>query len=111
MKRFREYFDKPFNVINANNASQLRAFGITCRSLSDPLEDFDEVEFITDFDNQELLISIVVQSGEIKRIQFTLLDPENPEAVKGLTELQLSDFLMLRGDKLVGFFDYITQYK
>jgi len=108
MRRFRKYFDKTFNAVNAKNAAQLCAFGITCKSLSDPLEDFDEVEFIIDFANQDVLISIVVQLDKIKRIQFTLLDPENPDAVKGLTELQLRDFLTLRGDKLVGFFDYIT---
>jgi len=109
MRRFRKYFDKTFNVINAKNLDQLSAFGVTCKSLSEPLEDFEEVEFTTNFNNQDVLISVVVQSGKINRIQFTLLDPENPDAVKGLTESQLKDLLMQKGDQLVEFFDYITQ--
>ena len=109
MRRFRKYFDKTFNAVNAKNAAQLCAFGITCKFLSDPLEDFDEVEFITDFANQDVLISIVVQSDKIKRIQFTLLDTENPDAVKGLSESQIKDLLVQKGDQLDGFFNYITQ--
>jgi hypothetical protein len=109
MKRFRKYFEETLNVVNAKNADQLRAFGVSCKSISEPLEDFDEVEFITDFAGQEVLISIVVQSGKIKRIQFTLVDTENPDAVKGLTESQIEDLLTHKGDQLVAFFDYITQ--
>jgi nitrogen regulatory protein PII-like uncharacterized protein len=109
MRRFRKYFDETLNVVNAKNANQLSAFRVSCKSISEPLEDFDEVEFITDFSDQDVLISIVVQSGKIKRIQFTLLDTENPDAVKGLTEAQLKDLLIQKGDQLVGFFDYITQ--
>lgn len=110
MVRFRKYFDKTLNVENAKNSDQLCSFGVTCKSLSEPLEDFDEVEFITDFANQNVLISVVVQSGKItRRIQFTLLDPENPDVVKALTESQLKDLLVQKGDQLVKFFDYITQ--
>jgi hypothetical protein len=109
MKRFRKYFDETLNTLNAKNIDRLRAFEVSCKSISEPLEDFDEVEFITDFADQDVLISVVVQSGKINRIQFTLLDPENPDAVKGLTESQLKDLLMQKGDQLVEFFDYITQ--
>jgi len=109
MRRFRKYFDKTLNVENAKNSDQLYAFGVTCKSLSEPLEDFDEVEFTTDFSNQNVLINVVVQSGKIKRIQLTLLDPENPDGIKGLTESQLKDLLTQKGDQLVEFFDYITQ--
>jgi hypothetical protein len=109
MKRFRKYFDKVLNVENVKNSNQLSAFGVTCRSLSEPLEDFDEVEFVTDFDKQDVLISMVVQSGEIRRIQFTLLDPENTNIVRGFTESQLEDFLVQKGEQLVKFFEYATQ--
>ncbi|MEW6163169.1 MAG: hypothetical protein AB1606_07650, partial [Nitrospirota bacterium] len=84
-------------------------FGGTSKSLPEPLDDFDEVEFITDFGDQNVLISIVVVLNEIKRIQFTLLDPENPDIVRGLTESQLKDFLMQKGNQLVQFFEYIAQ--
>ncbi|MEW6214788.1 MAG: hypothetical protein AB1478_06220 [Nitrospirota bacterium] len=109
MKRFRKYFDKTLNIKNVKNSNQLGAFGVTCKSLSEPLEDFDEVEFITDFGNHDILMSIGVVLNEIKRIQFTLLDPENPDIVKGLTESQLKDFLVQKGNQLVQFFEYITQ--
>lgn len=109
MKRFRKYFDETLNAVNAKNADQLCVFGVSCKSISDPLEDFDEVEFITGFADQEVLISIVIQLGKIKRIQFTLVDTENPDAVKGLSDSQIKDLLVQKGDKLIGFFDYITQ--
>ena len=109
MRRFRKYFDKTFNVKNAKNSDKLRAFVVSCRSLSEPLEDFDEIEFTTDFGGQDVLISVVVQSNKIKRIQFTLIDPENPDAIKGLTESQIKDLLTHKGNQLVEFFDYITQ--
>lgn len=109
MKRFRKYFDETLNVVNAKNADQLHALGVYCRSISEPLENFDEVEFITDFTYQKVLISIVVQLGKIKRIQFTLFDPENPDTLKGFTESQLNKFLAQRGEQLVKFFEYITQ--
>jgi hypothetical protein len=109
VERFRKYFNKILNVENVKNSNQLSVFGITCRSLSEPLEDFDEVEFITDFDNQEVLISTVVQSEEITRIQFTLLDPENPDMVRGFTRSQLNEFLAKKGEQLIKFFEYVTK--
>jgi hypothetical protein len=109
MRRFRKYFDKTLNVKNAKNKGQLSVFEVSCKSISEPLEDFDEVEFTTNFADQNVLISIVVQLGMIKRIQFTLLNPEHPDAVKGFTESQLNDFLAQKGDQLVKFFEYITQ--
>lgn len=109
MERFRRYFERTLNVENVKNSDRLCVFGITCRYLPEPMEDFDELEFTTEFGSHAVLISIVVQSGKIKRIQFTLLDPENPDVVKGLTESQLKDLLTQKGDQLVDFFDYITQ--
>ncbi|MEW6163342.1 MAG: hypothetical protein AB1606_08555, partial [Nitrospirota bacterium] len=67
MKRFRKYFDKTLNIKNIKNSNQLSAFGGTSKSLPEPLDDFDEVEFITDFGDQNVLISIVVVLNEIKR--------------------------------------------
>jgi hypothetical protein len=109
MRRFRKYFDETLNLESVKNSDRLRVFGVTCRYLPEPVEDFDELEFTTEFGDHDVLISIVVQSGKIKRIQFTLLDPENPDAVKGLKESQLKDLLTQKGDHLVEFFDYITQ--
>jgi len=109
MKRFRKYFDETLNVENVKNSDRLRFFGVTCRYLPEPVEDFDELEFTTEFGSHDVLISIVVQLGKIKRIQFTLLDPENPDAIKGLKESQLKDLLTQKGDHLVEFFEYITQ--
>lgn len=109
MERFRKYFDKVVNIKNVKDSNQLRVFGVFCKTFSEPLEDFDEIEFTTEFNNQNVLISIVVVLNEIKRIQFTLLDPENPDIVRGLTESQLKDFLAQKGDQIVKFFEYITQ--
>lgn len=110
MQRFRRYIDKNLNTENVKNSSQLDAFGITCRYLPDPLENFDELEFTTDLGGQEnVLIGVAVQSGKIKRIMFSPMDPKDPDIVRGLTEFQIKDFLGQKGDQLVSFFEYTTQ--
>jgi len=93
MERFRRYFDKTLNIENVKNSNQLETFGIICRYLPDPPEDFDELEFTTDFNGKNVLIGVAVELGKIKRIMLSLIDPENPDIVRGLTESQVKDLL------------------
>ncbi len=110
MKRFRKFIDKSLNVGNVKNSDQLAAFGITCRFLPDPPEEFDEFEFITDFSEQmDVLIGVAIELGEIKRVLFGLTDKKDPDSFVALSDSQREELLAQRGDQLVGFFEYITQ--
>ena len=110
MKRFRKYIDKSLNMDNVKNADRLSVFGITCASLPDPPEEFDEFEFNTDFSEEmNVVIGVAVEMGNIKRVLFGLSDKKDPDSFAGLSESQLEEFLARKGDHLVEFLEYITQ--
>lgn len=110
MVRFRKYMDRDLNPKNAEDAKQLEKYGVTCTYLPDPIEDFDELEFRTDFNGQnDLVITATLELGKIKRIMFSVADAENPDIVRALTGSQLEKFLSNKGENLVGFFEYITR--
>lgn len=109
MKRFRKYLDTTLNVEHVKKDERLAAYGVTCTYLSDPLEDFDEVEFRTDFGGENnLVITVNVEQGRVKRVMFSLADENNQDLVGSLSEAQLADFLAQKGDTITGFLDYIT---
>ena len=110
MKRFRKYIDRNVNLKNVKDSDQLNKFEVTCRYLPDPPEDFDEFEFARDFKgNRDLGIMVTIELGKIKKLLFGLIDPENPDIIRPLSESQIADLLAQRGNQLVRFFDYITQ--
>jgi hypothetical protein len=110
MQRFRKYVDKSLNLGNVKNSNQLAAFGIICTSLPDPPEEFDEFEFNTGYSEQmDVVMGVAIELGKIKRVLFGLSDKNDPDMFKGMSESQLEEFLALKGDQLVGFFEYITQ--
>lgn len=109
MKRFRKYIDKTVNMQNVKQPEYLDTLGIACRYLPDPPEDFDEFEFATDFKgHKDLGIMVTVELGRIKKLLFGLIDPENPDIIRPLSESQIAELLDQRGDQLAQFFDYIT---
>jgi len=110
MKRFRKYIDKTVNMENVKQSEYLDTLGITCRYLPDPPEDFDEFEFATDFEgHRDLGIMVTIELGKIKKLLFGLIDPENPDIIRPLSESHIADLLEQRGNQLVRFFDYVTQ--
>lgn len=110
MVRFRKYMDREHNLKNVKDTKQLAAYGITCTYLPDPIEDFDELEFRTDFGGQNnIVIMVTLELGKIKRVMFSVADEGNPDIIRALTESQLESFLSNKGENLVEFFDYITQ--
>jgi len=109
VERFRKYLGMDINLENVSNQQRLEAFGIACRYAPDPPEDFDEFEFGTDFAGQDnIVITVTVELGKIKKIMFGVADAEDPDIIRSLTGPQLNAFLSKKGDQLVGFFDYIT---
>lgn len=110
MERLRKYIGSPISLENIKDEDKLKACGFVCRYLPDPPEDFDEFEFVTDFEGtNDLGLMVTVESSSIKRIFFGLISPDDPDVVSALTEDQLKSLLDRRNDALIQFFDYITQ--
>ena len=110
MERLKKYIGSPISLENIKDEEKVKAFGFTCRYLPDPPEDFDEFEFVTDFERtNDLGLMVTVESMTIKRIFFGLISPDDPDVVSALSEAQLTNLLDQRSDTLFRFFDHITQ--
>jgi len=110
MVRFRKYMDRELDPKNVEDAKQLETYGVICTYLPDPIEDFDELEFRTDFNGQNnIVITATLELGKIKRIMFSVSDEENPDIVRALTGAQIDNFLSNKGEDLVEFFECITR--
>jgi hypothetical protein len=109
MVRFKKYIEKDILLENARNVDKVKTFGITPRYVPDTPDEFEEFEFVTDFDGRSVSIGVSVQSGKIKRILVGLIDPADPDSFMALSKPQLEEFLNQKGEKLVLFFDYVTR--
>lgn len=109
MERFRKYVDRELQLENVKNEAVLEQYGVVCTYLPDPLEDFDELEFRTDFQGKNDIVFIVsVELGKVKRILFSAADQENPELISSLSQSQLKEFLDKHGERMTEFFDSVT---
>ena len=54
-------------------------------------------------------LMVTVQSMKIVKVFFGLIDPDNPDIVRGLTEEQLKSIFDRAESAVLGFFDYITK--
>jgi hypothetical protein len=109
MERFRPFLGKKFNLERIKDAEGLKAFHVTCTYLPDPPAGFDEFEFRTDFSAlQEVVITLAVEKGIIKRVMFSLAGGDDPEEIRSLPKEQLEEFLSRRGGQIEDFFAFIT---
>jgi hypothetical protein len=109
MQRFKKYIGKDLIIKNIKDSEHLNATGFNCNYLPDSLGDFDELEFLADFNGQPLLMCIAVLTGKVKRIMFVLNNGQEPDDVRPLSEAELKELLDRKGDQLVNFFEHITQ--
>ena len=110
MQRFKQYVGKRIHLSNIKDADRLASFGVICRYLPDPPEEFDEFEFIIDYHREEKLgLMVTVEMEKIKRIFFGMISSDNPDVVRPLTEDELKELLGQKGAKFLEFFEYITQ--
>lgn len=110
MDRFRKYLGRDLNLENVKNSGGIGAMGVRCTYLSDPPEEFDEVEFRTGFGGEDnIVITTATEMGKIKRVIFSEADGENPDVIRSLAGPRLDRFLSARGGDLVRFFEYITR--
>ncbi|MGQ9825063.1 MAG: hypothetical protein ACUVSK_08720 [Desulfotomaculales bacterium] len=110
MERFRPYLGKRINPEKIKGAEALlREFNVTCTYLPDPPADFDEFEFRTGFSApQEVVITLAVEKGAVKRVMFGLAGGDDPEEIRSLPKEQLEEFLSRRGGQMEDFFAFIT---
>lgn len=110
MQRFKKYVGREVSLPNIKDSARLETYGMTCRYLPDPPEDYDEFEFVTDFagGKQNLGFMITIELMKIKKLLFGMISPEDPDVVRPLTESEMEELLNSRGDQLVSFVEYIT---
>ncbi len=110
MQRFKKFIDQHLHSENIKNSDQLSAFGVTCTTMPDPPEEFDEFEFKTAFsEHMDAVIGVAIEMGKVKRILLGLSGKNDPDSFMALSDTQLEEFLARRGDQLVEFFKFITQ--
>ncbi len=109
MIRFKKYINKDIRLENVKNSAQLSTYGVICKHLPDPIEEFDEFEFNIDFYDQKILLGVAVLEGKVKRVMFVMVDQEDSDVFRPLTESQLKGLLDLKGEQLVSFFEFITK--
>jgi hypothetical protein len=109
MVRFKKFLEKDINMGNVRNSDQLLTLGITTNYVPDTPDEFEEFEFATDYNEKTISIGVAILTGKIKRIMIGLTDPDDPDNLVALSKEELEDFLNQKGEKLVQFFEYITQ--
>lgn len=109
MQRFKKYIGMGARNENIRNTGRFSDFGITSRYIPDSIGDFDECEFLVDPEKKDIVLCVAILEGKIKRIMFIQTDQIDPDAVRPLTESELGDMLGRRGDRIVAFFEYITE--
>jgi hypothetical protein len=108
MQRFKKYVGEKISLAKIKDAAGIGSFGMTCRYLPDPPEDFDEFEFVTDFGGKNNLgLMVTIELMRIKRLFFGMISPEDPDVIRALNESELEQLLKERGAQLEGFFHYI----
>jgi hypothetical protein len=109
MQRFKQYIGKDFILGNVRDSEALRSSGFICDNLPESIGDFDECEFLTEFNGHPLFLCIAILTGKVKRIMFVAGNREDPDEVRPLSEAELKNLLDQRGEELVNFFEHITR--
>ena len=107
--RFKKFLEKDIKLENVKNSDQLLNFGIMTKYLPDTTDEFEECEFTSDYGGRSISIGVAILTGKIKRVMIGFTDPDDPDNLIALSKEQLEDFLNQKGEKLVQFFEYITQ--
>lgn len=110
MQQFKKYLGREIVLKNIKDKEKLDSYGILCRYLPDPPEDFDEFEFTMDWDDElSLAIMVTIEHLKVARIFWGLFHVDDPDAVRALTEVQQDNFLAEKGDLITEFFSFIIK--
>lgn len=109
MQRFKRFIGEKVISENFTNPEKLSTYGIDCKKLPESLDEFDEIELSVGSPDDEVLLAVSVLEGKIKRIMFVKVDKTDPDACSPFTEEQLIKLLEEYGERLINFFEYVTQ--
>jgi len=105
MEKFKKFIGKTFKLEIIKNSDFLKSCSLVCQSIPEKIEEFDELEFLID----NIVMCVAVLEGKIKRIMLIKVDPQNPDDCSPLTNEELSIFLKKNEEKLIKFFENITE--
>lgn len=109
MERFRKFIDRDLNIENVKNEDLLGGHGVVCTYLPEPVGEFDELEFRTGFQAvNDLVITVAVEMGKVKRVMFSAAREEDPDDTRSLTGPEMERLLTEKGDHLARFLQLIT---
>ncbi|MGB9710851.1 MAG: hypothetical protein ACPLZA_05085 [Thermodesulfovibrio sp.] len=104
MEKFKKFIGKPFKLEVLKNENVLQNSSICCQNLPDKIEEFEEIEFLVD----DIVMCVAVLEGKIKRIMLVKVNKEAPDECTPLTKEELEAFLKKNEEKLLKFFENIT---
>lgn len=105
MEKFKKFIGKTFKCEVIKNQEILESLSICCQNLPDKIEEFEEIEFLVD----DIVMCVAVLEGKIKRIMLVKVNKESPYECAPLTKEELEDFLEKNEEKLLKFFENITE--
>jgi hypothetical protein len=105
MEKFKKFIGKPFKLENIKEPGFLKSYSLSCQSIPEKIEEFEELEFLID----DIVMCVAVLEGKIKRIMLVKVNQENPDECSPLTKEELSIFLERNEKKLIKFFENITE--
>jgi len=109
VKRFREFLGKKLDTDRARDEDSLSKWGIKVRYAPEEVDDFDEFEFGIDYDSeQDVAFLIAIEKGRIARVLFGWTVPDNPDMIKPMADADLGKLLEKKGQKLLEFFQFVT---
>jgi len=109
MQRFKRFIGKQVISENLKNLEKLGTFGVICKNFPESLDEFEEIELSVASADEGIVLCVAVLEGKVKRIMFVQIDKADPDACRPLTEEQLIKLLEEYGERLVSYFEYVTQ--
>jgi len=105
MEKIKKFIGKPFKLETIKNSDFLKSCSLACQSIPEKIEEFEELEFLIN----DIVMCVAVLEGKIKRIMLVKVNPENPDDCSPLTKEELESFLTKNEEKLLKFFENITE--
>jgi hypothetical protein len=109
MQRFKRFIGKQVISENLTNLENLGTFGVICKNFPESLDEFEELELSVTPADDGILLCVAVLEGKIIRIMFVQIDKADPDTCRPLTEEQLIKLLEEYGERLISYFEYVTQ--
>jgi len=109
MQRFKPYLHRPLVVDRLQDTEHLAALEVRGRWIPDPIEEFDEIDLALPLDDdRDLVITLALEQGELKRMQLGWAPPGDDDAdTRAFPEEELATVLEEKGADLVHLLEYL----